>query len=58
METASVRCPYCAEWVEVVVEPDVCGEMVIDCEVCCRPWQVQVAWRRGRLALRVGRGDD
>ncbi len=35
-------CPYCGEVVEIVVESDVGGEMVWDCEVCCRPWSVIV----------------
>ena len=30
-ETAQVQCPYCFETVEVWLEPDVEGEMVMDC---------------------------
>ncbi|HEX4951847.1 MAG TPA: CPXCG motif-containing cysteine-rich protein [Thermoanaerobaculia bacterium] len=40
-----VTCPYCFETVEVFLEPDVAGELVWDCEVCCNPWQLTV--RRG-----------
>ena len=42
-ETAHVQCPYCFETVEVWLEPDVEGEMVMDCEVCCNPWRVRVS---------------
>lgn len=53
-----VTCPWCAESVELVVEPDLFGEMVIDCEVCCRPWRVVVARDRyGDPELTVDRSD-
>ena len=42
-----VRCPYCGETVEIVIEEDLLGEMVHDCEVCCNPWRLTVA-REGR----------
>lgn len=37
-----VTCPYCGEPVEIPLEADVGGEMVWDCEVCCRPWRLIV----------------
>jgi hypothetical protein len=37
-----VQCPYCFEWVELWLEPDLEGSLVMDCEVCCNPWQVEV----------------
>lgn len=51
MESAFVRCPYCGEEVEILVEEDLEGEMVWDCEVCCRPWSLNVT--RGAAGLRV-----
>lgn len=39
---ATVQCPYCFEWVEVWLESDLEGAFVLDCEVCCNPWQVEV----------------
>ncbi len=42
-ESFTVFCPYCGEVVDIAVEPDVEGEMVWDCEVCCRPWKVEVS---------------
>ena len=38
----SVTCPYCGEPGEIYVEPDVGGQFVQDCEVCCNPWLVRV----------------
>lgn len=53
-----VTCPWCGESVEMVVEPDLFGEMVIDCEVCCRPWRVVVARDRyGDPEVTVDRSD-
>jgi hypothetical protein len=43
-----VICPYCGEQVDLYLEPDVRGDLVQDCEICCNPWRVTVS----------GRGDD
>ena len=44
--SATVVCPYCGE--TVTIELDVGGgaqqQYVQDCEVCCRPWQVEVRY--------------
>lgn len=42
LDTAVVSCPYCGEPVEIAVDPTNLGEMVHDCEVCCRPWSLRV----------------
>lgn len=52
-----VHCPYCGEEVELYLEPDVMGTLVHDCEVCCRPWQVQVGYEQGERYVYVTRGD-
>jgi hypothetical protein len=57
-ETSQVWCPYCGETVELVLERDVAGELVVDCEVCCRPWRVRVERCRGEMAVEVRREDD
>lgn len=36
------QCPWCGEHNDILVEHDVEGEMVVDCEVCCRPQRVVV----------------
>ncbi len=45
-DTSPVVCPYCFEMIEIYVDPEVAGELVQDCEVCCNPWQLTV--RRSR----------
>jgi len=52
-----VECPYCAEPIEIYVEPDVRGSFVQDCEVCCNPWRVQVSGRGDERAVDVTRAD-
>ena len=52
-----VTCPYCAEEVEIYVEPDVRGSYVQDCEVCCNPWTVRVTRDDDDVYVEVGRAD-
>jgi hypothetical protein len=43
---ADVTCPYCGEVVSINLDPGggASQEYVQDCEVCCRPWRVQVQY--------------
>ncbi|MDB4951710.1 MAG: Cysteine-rich protein [Gemmatimonadetes bacterium] len=43
---AAVECPYCGETVEIGLDPGGGSrqEYVEDCQVCCRPWTVCVAY--------------
>ena len=54
----TVQCPWCFEFVLIWVDPQAQGEMVQDCEVCCRPWVMQI--RRdgqGAPVVTVHRGN-
>ena len=54
-----VQCPYCFESVELVLDPETSGAFVQDCDVCCNPWQVEVARGADGLPLvRVERLDE
>jgi hypothetical protein len=56
--TATVQCPWCFEQLEVWIDPYTTGELIRDCEVCCRPWLVHVSRDgAGRLEVRVRRSD-
>lgn len=35
-------CPWCCAPVGFFLEPGIEGEFTEDCEVCCRPWRIQV----------------
>jgi len=55
-DTVQVTCPYCFESLELYVDPETSGEMVQDCDVCCRPWSVRVSrGEDGQLAVWVDR---
>jgi hypothetical protein len=42
--SAEVCCPYCGEISEIALDPGsgTHQDYVEDCEVCCRPWRVEV----------------
>ena len=52
-----VHCPYCAETIEIYVEPDVRGSFVQDCEVCCNPCTIRVIRDPDGRHLDVRRAD-
>ena len=51
----TLQCPYCFEFSEVAIDPDLQGHMVFDCEVCCRPWAVFITWKDGQPSVQVDR---
>jgi len=55
-DTAELTCPYCFEQVEVYVDPQSEGQLIRDCDVCCRPWVMQVSRNAdGELFVQVTR---
>ena len=52
-----VTCPYCGEEIELYLEPDVHGDLVQDCEVCCNPWLIRVFDENGEREVHVTRAD-
>jgi prolyl-tRNA synthetase len=42
-DEVTVTCPHCFERQLLVVDPETSGVMVQDCDVCCRPWAVEVS---------------
>jgi len=41
-DRSEIQCPYCGEVLELLVEEDLKGRLVQDCEVCCNPIQLDV----------------
>ena len=41
-DVVEVQCPWCFERMEISIEMDEWGEMILDCQVCCRPWRLVV----------------
>lgn len=56
-EYVPVTCPYCGEPSEILIEPDVHGTFVQDCEVCCNPWLVRVIPGADGRDVSVSRAD-
>jgi hypothetical protein len=57
---ALVYCPYCAEPNEVALDPGSGArqQYVEDCQVCCRPWTVEVTYDLdGHAAVHVAAAD-
>lgn len=52
-----ITCPYCGERLEIYLEPDIEGELVQDCEVCCNPWQLHVSTEGRKRRVVVTRVD-
>ncbi len=60
-EEIEVMCPWCGEALSLWIDRETTGSFVQDCDVCCRPWQVQVSWEPeedggARCEAWVGRG--
>lgn len=55
-QETQVQCPYCFELVDLELDPETRGELIHDCDVCCRPWRVWVQWdEEGNPSLIVDR---
>ncbi|WP_369112147.1 CPXCG motif-containing cysteine-rich protein [Methyloterricola oryzae] len=52
-----ITCPYCGETVEIYLEPDVEGNFVQDCEVCCNPWAISVRNDGEEREIKIARTD-
>lgn len=38
----SICCPYCAQTIEIALDPSVASQTYIeDCQVCCRPMEIK-----------------
>ena len=60
METAEINCPYCGEMIKMVVDESVKNQIYIeDCEVCCRPIQLNISVDPdGFISVNTQREDD
>ena len=56
----TTSCPYCGERIEILVDWSAAmQEYIEDCEVCCRPIQLQIAIdERGEPSVLARQEDD
>lgn len=47
VKAMTIQCPYCWEFIETEEIPysEEAVELVLDCEVCCRPIALRVTWQ-------------
>ena len=57
---AWIVCPYCGAEVELLLDPGGGPEQryVEDCEVCCRPWTLDVRWDDSGAAVVSAMTDE
>ncbi|MDX8388753.1 MAG: CPXCG motif-containing cysteine-rich protein [Ghiorsea sp.] len=49
-DTTAIECPYCWEFIEVVIDHSQNHqEYIEDCSVCCRPINIHVDCENGNL---------
>ena len=60
LDERSIQCPYCWEHFTLLVDPSEGEEQdfVYDCEVCCRPIDVQVRIAGERVSIRTKQGKE
>jgi hypothetical protein len=57
--TVFVRCPYCGEPIELLVDATLPNQKYIeDCEVCCRPMVVEVDATADEPVVRLRRENE
>lgn len=48
LEPVTIQCPYCWEEIEILLDPSVERQSYVeDCQVCCRPITLHVAFDDG-----------
>jgi hypothetical protein len=48
--TESIPCPFCGQNCEVPIDPSIAAQrFTTDCEVCCRPFEVNVECEDGEI---------
>ncbi|MCB1125549.1 MAG: CPXCG motif-containing cysteine-rich protein [Verrucomicrobiae bacterium] len=48
--TESIRCPFCGHGTEISIDTTApTDDLTIDCEQCCRPFEVEIECAPGRV---------
>ena len=54
----TIQCPYCGQSFEIVIDTSTGFQrFTTDCEVCCRPWRVDVTRDSEYRYVDISRGD-
>lgn len=54
-DEGEVICPHCGASVQIALDPTggTTQQYIEDCEVCCRPWLVEVRYTGGSVKVSV-----
>jgi hypothetical protein len=56
--TGAVTCPFCGQTFELAIDTSVESQrFVTDCEICCRPFEVEAECESGEILSLDVRGD-
>jgi len=59
MEEHFFQCPFCWESISVLLDPSVSRQKYIeDCEICCNPLEIEVAFENGEMIKFEAHGMD
>ncbi len=59
LESRSVDCPYCGESIELQIDCSIMQQRYIeDCQVCCRPINVNVSIDDEEIMIQVTNEDE
>lgn len=59
LESRSVDCPYCGESIELLIDCSIMQQRYIeDCQVCCRPINVNVSIDDEEIMIQVTNEDE
>ena len=59
LESRSVDCPYCGESIELQIDCSITQQRYIeDCQVCCRPINVNVSIDDEEIMIQVTNEDE
>jgi hypothetical protein len=54
-ESVRIKCPFCLQSQELEVDPGG-GEnqsVIVDCEICCHPMDIQIVWSEEKQRYRA-----
>ena len=59
LPSVDIQCPYCGEWIEILVD-DSAGEQqyIDDCQVCCSPINIAASIDADGVPLVVATGEN
>jgi hypothetical protein len=59
LQEFAITCPYCAETIELQLDLSAGDQAYVeDCQVCCRPIELELRVSGERFELTVRRDDD